>query len=108
MGGLGVIILTRDEIAEIAVSFFDPDDNTAAYSEAESVPGLIDTALAYHAAKRDSSIYAYALREAITIIDGLVDQQAMPDDWYVTQLTYLRVLAASDMVKDEETGSTDG
>ncbi len=95
-------ILSRDELAEIATSFFDPDDNTAAYGEAASVPDLIDTAYAYHAAKRDSGIYAAALREAVSIIDGLADQQAMQDDWYVTQLMYLRVLAASEMEKGEE------
>ena len=89
-------ILSRDEIAEI-VSIETLDGITHL---GPPMDALVDTAYAYHAAKRDSGIYAAALREAVAIIDGLADQQAMQDDWYVTQLTYLRALAACETEKD--------
>lgn len=44
-------------------------------------------------AERDLEIYKDALKIAISLINGLVDQQAMEDDWYWTDLCYLRVLS---------------
>lgn len=51
------------------------------------------------ALKRDYDILLDALREAVEIIQSLADQQAMPDDFYVEPLTYLKALTE----KEEET-----
>jgi hypothetical protein len=45
-----------------------------------------------HALARDFNILLDALKIAVRVIEGLEDQQAMPDDWYFSDLVYLRAL----------------
>ena len=44
---------------------------------------------------RDKGILMDALGEAVSVIEGLEGQQAMPDDWYMEKLVYFRALVTS-------------
>ena len=46
-------------------------------------------------AERDMHTALLALGEATGVIEGLIDQQAMPDDWYAEKLAYFRALVTS-------------
>ncbi len=43
-----------------------------------------------------------ALREALALVRGLADQQAMPDDWHEAPLARLEALAAINAVTGEQ------
>jgi hypothetical protein len=45
-------------------------------------------------AERDRDIFKAALIEAISVIEGLEGQQAMPDYWYSEKLTYFKALTS--------------
>ena len=45
---------------------------------------------------RDMGIMRDALREAIGVIEGLADQQAMQDDWYLDPVAYFKAVAGEE------------
>jgi hypothetical protein len=76
-------IVTRERLAMMREKYWDYD------------PDLVETAAAYHTLARDYNILLAALQEAARVIEGLADQQAMPDDFYESPLAYFKALAGS-------------